>query len=201
MALKLITAPAAEPVTIPEAKDHLRVDGSSDDVYIASLITLARKVVEQESLHCLITQTWDLFLNAFPGSSQIMLPLPPLQSVISVNYTPDGGSETEFAVANYIVDTNSNPGRIYLKTTTGGGTGSWPSNVLVPINGVRIRFVCGFGAATANVDPRAIQAMYLLIGHYYENREAVFMGRTSPADLPMGVTALCWDLRASVMGF
>jgi hypothetical protein len=51
------------------------------------------------------------------------------------------------------------------------------------------------------VDVRAIQAMKLLIGHYYENREAVFMGRTNPSLLPMGVQYLCWDLRASVKEF
>jgi hypothetical protein len=72
---------------------------------------------------------------------------------------------------------------------------------LIGVNGVRIRFVCGFGLTAATVDPRAILAMKLLLGHYYENREAVFMGRTNPTLLPQGVDALCWDLRASVKEF
>jgi len=201
MALKMITAPAFEPVNLTEAKLHLRVDHTSDDAVITQLIQTARVDVETLCLHKLINQTWDYFLNGFPGGSIIEMPYPPLSSVTGVYYTPDGGAETQFAAANYTVDTNNEPGMIYLKTTTGGGQGYWPGNVLIPYNGMRIRFICGYGAGASAVDVRAIQAMKLLIGHYYENREAVFMGRTNPTLLPQGVYDLCWDLRASVKEF
>jgi uncharacterized phiE125 gp8 family phage protein len=201
MALKIYSAPAVEPVSLGEAKLHLRVDGSDDDALILDLIKTARVDVETISLHKLITQTWDYYLDGFPGESVIELPYPPLQSVTGVYYTPDGGTETTFASTHYTVDIYNEPGRIYLTTTTGGGQGYWPTNTLIPYNGVRIRFVCGYGAGASAVDVRAIQAMKLLLGHYYENREAVFMGRTTPSLLPMGVQNLCWDLRASVKEF
>lgn len=196
MALKLITAPAVEPITLAQAKIHLRVDTSDENDYITSLIKVARAKVEQESLHSLITQTWDLYLDRFPASS-FALPNPPLQSVTGIYYAPLAtGVEVEYSADNYYVDEISKPGWVVLASTA-----SWPADELVPVNGVRIRFVCGFGDAATNVDPRAIQAMYLLIGHYYENREAVFMGRTTPEVLPEGVDRLLDDLRASVMEF
>ena len=196
MALKIYSAPASEPVTLSEAKLHLRVDGNEDDTLIQGLIQTARVDVETISLHKLITQTWDLYLDGFPGSSGLALPYPPLQSVSGIYYTPYGGTETQFSAANYYVDAISVPGWVVLDAAA-----SWPSNILIGVNGVRIRFVCGFGLTSATVDPRAILAMKLLIGHYYENREAVFMGRTNPTLLPQGVDALCWDLRASVKEF
>lgn len=201
MALKIYAAPAVEPVNLTEAKLHLRVDTEDDDAVIMQLIQTARVDVETISLHKLITQTWDYYLDGFPGCSVIEMPYPPLQSVTAIYYYPDGSTEQTFAAANYTVDAVSEPGKIYLKTPTGGGSGSWPADALIPYNGVKIRFVCGYGLGAANVDPRAIQAMKLLIGHYYENREAVFMGRTNPTLLPQGVYDLCWDLRASVKEF
>lgn len=201
MALKLITAPAVEPVSRTEAKLHLRVDITDDDTLIDGLIKTSRVDIETLTLHKLITQTWDLFLDGFPGGTVLELPYPPLQSVTGVYYTPDGGSEQTLATTHYMVDIYSEPGRIYLKSAGQGGQGYWPGNSLIPYNGVRVRFVCGYGDASTAVDVRAIQAMKLLIGHYYENREAVFMGRTNPVLLPRGVNDLCWDLRASVKEF
>ncbi len=199
---KLITAPAIEPVSLSEAKLQVRVDIADDDSLIMSQLKAASKMVEQLSLHAMITQTWDYFLDGFPGGYEIRLPHPPLQSVTGVYYTPDGGTEQTFAVANYIVDANSKPGRVYLKTTTGGGTGSWPSDILIPINGVRIRFVCGFGDNADDVDERLVQAVKLLVGHYYENREAVLVAQGySAIPIPMGVENLCADLRMEVRRF
>ncbi len=195
MALKLYAGPASEPVSLPEAKLHLRVETSDDDDLIRGLIVTARTNIETLSLHQLITQTWDWVMDAFPGASVIELPLAPLQSVTGIYYTPYGGSELTFAATNYLVDTYSIPGRIVLKRDK-----SWPGDDLVDANGVKIRFVAGFGEAAA-VDIRAVQAMKLLIGHYYENREAVFMGRTTPDLLPQGVTALCYDLRMRMKRF
>ena len=180
-----------------EAKLHLRVDGNEDDTLIQGLIQTARADVETISLHKLITQTWDLYLDGFPGRSSIVIPHPPLQSVTGVYYTPSiTAVEANYSSANYYVDAISVPGWIVLVSTA-----SWPSDELIGVNGVRIRFVCGQGSAASDVDARAIQAMKLLIGHYYENREAVFMGRTNPTLLPMGVNNRCWDMRASVKEF
>lgn len=182
--LILTTAPAVEPVSLEEAKLHLRLDITADDTLVYSLIQAAREKCEEYTWRALITQTWDLFLDGFP-SNAIKLPNPPLQSVTGVYYTPDGGAEQTVTSTDYIVDTRGEPGRIILATGK-----SWPGNSLTPTNGVRVRFVCGYGAAGANVPQKLRQGMLLLIGHLYENREAVFMGRTAPVMLPFGVQML-----------
>jgi hypothetical protein len=80
MALKNKTAPAAEPVTLQQAKDHLRIDSSDEDLYIESVIKAARRHAEQvKAWRSFITQTWEIWLDAWPGKDSIDLPMPPVQ--------------------------------------------------------------------------------------------------------------------------
>lgn len=190
MTLKLITAPATEPVTASEAKSHLRVDTTADDTLIGTLITAARQHVENHLRRALITQTWELVMDAFPAGDVIRLPRPPLVSVTSIKYTDVAGSESTFSSAAYVVDTDSTKGRVVLKS---GET--WPSDTLAAANGVRVRYVAGYGEASAV--PRPIrQAILLLIGTLYENRESVLVAQgVTVAQLPFGVEALLMPYR------
>lgn len=185
MALKLITAPAAEPVSASEAKSHLRVDTTADDTYIGTLITVARQNVESHLRRSLINQTWEVVLDAFPAGV-IRLPKPPLASVTSIKYTDDEGNESTYSSANYVVDTDTEPGRVVLKS---GQT--WPAVTLAAANGVRVRYVAGYGAAGSNVPQAIRQAILLVIGSLYENREDVLVAQgVSIGVLPFGVVAL-----------
>lgn len=189
--IKLITAPTVEPITLTEAKDHCRVDGTDDDTLITSLIVAAREYVEGYQNRALITQTWELVLDAWPDGDSIELPLPPLQSVTSLKYKDSAGAETAWAATNYIVDTDSYLGRLVLADDI-----SWPSDELYPAGGIRIRFVAGYPPTgsgesidyDANVPQKIKQAMLLLVGHWYENREAVAAG--SMTEIPLAVNAL-----------
>lgn len=197
MSLALVTAPAAEPLTRTEAKTHLRVDTSftADDTLIDALITTARQHVENHTRRALVTQTWDLFLDGFPSSNEICVPLPALQSVTSLKYTDSAGAVTTWSTANYIVDTAHAPGRIVPAYGV-----YWPVFTPSPSNPVAVRFVAGYGAAAAV--PEAIKAaLKLLIGHWYENREAVtgISNSTALAPVPLAVEALLAPYR--VWGF
>lgn len=187
MPLKIYSAPAAEPISASEAKLHLRVDHSTEDTYIGVLITAARETVETITRRALISQTWDLFLDSFPA--QFVIPFAPLVSVTGVYYTPDGGTELTLASANYVVDIYNEPGKILLSSS-----GSWPTNTLIPANGVRVRFVCGYGAAGTNVPANLRQAMLLLIGDMYEHREGMTVGAVA-RELPRGINELLWPYR------
>jgi uncharacterized phiE125 gp8 family phage protein len=194
MNLVQITPPDKDPVTLQEAKVQLRVDHTADDSIIADLIKVATAMVEQESLHKLITQTWDLFMDTWP-SLPLELPYPPLQGITGIYYTPDGEAESTWDSSNYLVDTNSKPGRIALTTA-----GTLPSDALQALSAVRIRFTCGMGEALDDIDPRARQALLLALGHLYENRESIVIDRgITMAELPMGFHYLLADLRYQVI--
>ncbi|MBI9042921.1 MAG: phage head-tail connector protein [Anaerolineaceae bacterium] len=187
MALSLVTGASAEPITTAEAKLHLRVDHNTEDDYIDSLVKLARRHVELIGNLALITQTWDLMMDAWPGRV-FPMPLYPLASVVSIKWKDQDGSETTIDSSNYVVDTASRPGRVALVSDY-----SWPGDSLYPIGAIAMRFTTGFGLAV-DVPEKYKHAMLLLIAHYYENREAVHAGVGANVQmLPMGVTSLLAD--------
>jgi uncharacterized phiE125 gp8 family phage protein len=169
MSTKLITEPAVEPVSLEDMQEHLRVetDGTNpDDDVITTLISVAREFVERFSNRALITQTWELALDAFPDCDYIALPYPPLQSVTSVKYYDTDETESTFSSDDYQVDTYSEPGRIVLAYGE-----VWPSETLRTANGVIVRYIAGFGDAASDVQSRYKQAIKLVAAHLYENRE------------------------------
>jgi hypothetical protein len=84
MSLLLISGPAMEPVSLAEAKAHLRIDGSTEDTLVASLITSARVHIETTLSQSLITQQWALWLDEWPDGGEVKLPLTPVQEVVSI---------------------------------------------------------------------------------------------------------------------
>ena len=186
MALKLVSGPTEEPVSLDEAKIQCRVDISDDNALITSLITEARQMVEEMARRALITQTWRLSLDRWPACDYISLPLPPLQSVESLVYLDQEGNETTWDSSNYIADLDSEPGRLVL-----GYNKVWPSTTLYPVNPIQITFKAGYGDDAANVPELWKRAIKLMVGHWYENREAAISG-TILRDIPLGVQSLIW---------
>jgi uncharacterized phiE125 gp8 family phage protein len=188
MALRLITAPATEPLSVAEAKKHLNVTHSDDDEYISSLITAARMHIDGKDGilgRALVTQTWELVLDTFPDD--ILIPLPPLQSVAFVTYVDGDGVEQTLATDQYTVDNVSEPGWIVA------GPNGWPSTGDY-INAVTVRFTAGY-----EVVPEPIKrALRLMIGHFYENREDVVTG-VSVTKLPNASEMLLGPYRVYVL--
>lgn len=165
--LRVVTAPAQEPLTLAQAKEHLRVDIADDDVLIGSLIRATRELLESELGRAFITQTLDYALDAFPKSGPLLLPRGPIQSVTSVSYIDSAGATQVWGSSNYLVDLYSSPPRI-----TPAHAKTWPT-LQDRIAAVTVRFVAGYGLGPATVPGPIAHAMLLLIGHYYEHREQV----------------------------
>ena len=182
---KLKTAPVKKPVSLDEAKEHLRVDigWTDEDDYIEALIATATKIAESYLRRKLITQTWYQYLNFWPAGDSIILPFGNLQSVTSVEYTDTAGDDTEWSDTEYNVDIQSDPGRVVLEYGY-----SWPSASLHPQNPIVVEFVCGYGLSGSSVDERILQAIKIMISDMYENREDVIVGMTVTANL-RGATA------------
>jgi len=136
-----------------------------EDDDIESFITVARDIVEGHTGRRLITQTWNYYLDEWPCKDHIKIPYAPLVSVSSVKYTDCDGTEYTMSTDSYIVDTKSEPGRIVLQCD-----GSWPSVTPYPVNPINIEYVAGYGTST-NVPKTIKQAMKLIVGDLYENRE------------------------------
>lgn len=181
--LILGTAPTSEPVTTDEAKLHLRVDISDDDTLIANLIGAACQAFEEINGRSLFTTTWKLILDSWPSQPYIVLPRPPLASVTSIVYTDTAGTPTTWDAANYVVETLRTPGRVHLAEDV-----DWPSVSLRWASPITITYVAGWSAVEA-IPQRYKQAILLLIGHWYENRESVVVG-TTVGKLPLAFESL-----------
>ena len=173
------------PISIQDGKAQCRVDTDEDDLLISDYIGTATSRCELAARRTFITTTYDAYFDRWPPYS-FEFPLPPLQSVTGFYYTDDDGVETEWAATNYIVDTSSTPGRLRFKRTA-----VMPSVSLQEINGVRIRFVAGYGGDPSDVPNIYKQAIKMLLGHYYENREALLVAQgLSLSELPLSVADL-----------
>lgn len=165
--LTRINAPAAEPITLAEAKAHIRVDTSTDDTLIAGYITTAREWVEDYIDRALITQRLVMRLDTFPA--EIELPRPPMvasgtaTAVIVTYVTGEAGGTATLSASSYRVDRESTPG--IIRTTYAG---SWPSH-LIDQNSVSVTWWAGYGSA-ADVPQRAKTAMLMCVHELYEKR-------------------------------
>jgi uncharacterized phiE125 gp8 family phage protein len=159
--LKLSTPPAEEPVSLQEARSHLRLE-SGEDEYLAGLIIAARRYCETFQSRAYVTQTWDLCLDAFPPS-RIKIPVPPLQSVTFIKYKDSDGVFQTLDPSTYLVDAFGEPGLICLAYGK-----SWPATYPEK-NSVQIRFVAGYGTA-ADVLQEIKQAILMKVADLYEHR-------------------------------
>lgn len=192
MALQLITPPAAEPVTLAEAKMHLRDVAGAEDALVTNWIVAARQHLDGKDGilgRALMPQTWELVMDAFP-CGRISVPLPPLQSVTSVSYYDTDGVLQVLPDTQYWVGLAREPGIIQHIHS------QWPQTKGRP-EAVRIRFVAGYADAAAV--PRALwAAMLLAIGDMYENRETGIIG-TIYANNP-AYDSLTFPYRVRLMG-
>lgn len=189
--LKIFSNPTEEPINLAEAKKHLKVepDVTEDDGLIRDLIPAARHYAEALLNYAMVTQEFQLFLDAFPCYYEahykvrffeaLELPRPPLQSVTHVKYTDGDGVVQTLDPLEYTVDTKSEPGRLipaYGKV--------WPSTRTVP-NAVEVQYKAGFGGA-GSVPEHWKQAILLILGQLYENRG------DAQVEIPAAANRLLW---------
>lgn len=199
MALKIITPPATEPISLEEMMNFSRIATDADVITMEAMITTARQEAEKITRRQLITATWELRLDRFPGGSQfgpryiqagppnelipgrgeadtIYLPMPPLQSVTTLKYLDSANVEQTLTEnTDYLVDTYSEPARI---TPAYGEV--WPT-IYPVIHAVRIRFVAGYGANDTDVPESIRQWIKVCAGNLYENRELDIVSNTTQA--------------------
>lgn len=166
MNFRLVERPRAEPVSLDEIRNYLRIDGNESDLLLESLITVARSYCENYQHRAYMTQTLELttsgYLFELPRSEE-------LQKIESIKINDAVIPEEWYTV--------------------------WPGLLaVVELNAltekpVIIRYVTGVDAAAA-VPAEVKQAICLLVSHWYENRIAVTTESAAPKELPFGVKTL-----------
>jgi uncharacterized phiE125 gp8 family phage protein len=181
-----VTAPAFEPLSLSEAKAHLRVDVADEDALITALISAARQYIEARTGRMLPQRNFVVELDGFPVNGEdIVLPFPPVTAVSALSYFDTlGATQTLSVGTGYRLGLGLHIPRIRLPVTQT----EWADTANVS-DAVSISLTGGYANAAA-VPEVAKQAMRLLIGHYYENREAVLSGGGGNA-IALAVDSLC----------
>lgn len=179
MPAHLLTPPAAEPLSLTEAKAFLRVEHSDDDTLIAALIAAARGHVEAFARCALIAQTWRLVLDRWPQSGRIRPRIGPLRALAAARLRDAADVATDIATNGFVVD-------------HAAGEIAAPPWTLPPPRrataGIELDIEVGFGAA-ADIPPMLVQALRMLVAHWYENRGLIAIGQ-SVAMMPASVNAM-----------
>lgn len=167
-----VTGEVVEPITLEDAKIHLRTilgDTTEDEAILKPIITAAREFAENVT-GCAFAQQE---LTAYPdGWETWQLPKPPVRSVERVTYRDENGVTRELPKESYSVDAVD--GKVYVTEA--------PKERLGMGNPIEVTYTAGYEKVPMTVR----QAMLLLIGHWYNNREAVAVG--SMASVEVGLT-------------
>ncbi len=175
MRLSVITPSTVEPLTLAEAKDHLRVNFTKEDGLISRLIKGSREAFQRDTPRQLLTGTLKGFLDSFPPRARIPIEIakPPLVSVDAVSYVDTSGVLQTWAASEYTVEAFLGPfaqrGVIYPKPQK-----EYPQTLRIT-NSVTIDFDAGYGAAANDVPSDIKDELLVWIGHRYNNRESVIV--------------------------
>jgi uncharacterized phiE125 gp8 family phage protein len=185
MTVRVITPPACEPLSLAEAKEHLRLDdslGSYQDALIGALITTCREYAENYTRRAFIQQTLEYSTDCF--SYELELPRPNLLSLESIKYVDLDGTLQTVDASLYQVDAARAPARVkpaYLQ--------SWPALVRSSdYNAVRVRYVAGYAPVGSPVDDAALRAgvpevvkqwMKIQLANYHMNPTDIITGTIS----------------------
>ena len=196
MSWQITVQPATEPITLVEAKSHLRVTFADEDTYINTLITSARKYCEAYCNRVFITQTWRQNENAWAYPIKLMVN--PVISLTSLKYIDTNEAQQTITdnTNNFQKDFNSDVAKIYS-----GLVEAFPA-IGISINPIEIITVCGYGAAS-DVPDDIKHAIKLMVSHLYENRDMVNVPLNSlSSDIPMpsAVPSLLNRYRINVFG-
>jgi uncharacterized phiE125 gp8 family phage protein len=161
MALILTTPPSGEPISLAEAKAHLRLYISDDDAYVSTLIIAARRAIESRYGINIMQQSWSLFSDTWPADGIFHLPLWPIVSVESLTSFADDDTPVVIDPAHYYLDQATRPPRLALRR----------GRIFAPpgrkINGLKLSFTTGFGG---QVPQEIKQAVLAVVADWYQNR-------------------------------
>ena len=175
-----LAGPAVEPVTLADAKAHLRLDTTDEDDLVEALILAARVTVERTTRLGLVEQTWRVRLADWPADRRVALPVAPVGEVASVRVRSAAGIETIVAPASYALDGAFDAPILRIGRAVAGPDG--------PPGGIEIDLVVGYGPDGAAVPAPLRLAVRRLVAQWFEHRGDD--AASAPAGLPGDVRTL-----------
>ena len=160
---KVVTPPAAEPVSVAELETHLRLGDSGEDTYLGVLIGAARRQCERFTQRAFVDTVFTEYLEDFPHLEHYLY-WGNVTSVSAVQYVAEG-SETLTTLASTYYDTDLNDSPALIRLADGA---TWPDVEDVP-DGVRITYTAGFGASGDVPDDIRV-AIMMVAADMYERR-------------------------------
>lgn len=192
MTLLRVTAPAETPITLAEAKAHLRVDGSAEDPQIQSLIDTAVALIDGDGSlgRAMVTQTWSKWVSQTPGV--VRIGMGPFIGLTAVDYYDADNVLQSATLADFEVRLDGDFVNIRPKSGK-----VWP-NAYIRDDSIKLTFTAGYGAA-ADVPENLKSAIKLLIGIWFgPGRDGVSEKKLT--DVPFGIDALIGKERVSWYG-
>jgi uncharacterized phiE125 gp8 family phage protein len=166
----------ASPLTLAAAKDYLRVDDDDEDALISGLIAAATDHVERFTGLILDRRTVSEGVTGFAGRIRTW----PIVSVEEVAYVDHQGLDQVLDTNSWRLNAATRPARL--------GTRSKPWPTVGRLNGtISITMIAGYSGT--DLPSGVMQALKMLVGHFYRNREAV-IASGSPVEVPMAVDML-----------
>ncbi|MCE3233043.1 MAG: hypothetical protein K0R98_1300 [Rickettsiaceae bacterium] len=153
--LELCVAPVAEPLTLSEAKDYLKVTGSGDDTLITNLIKSVRETAEKFMKISLINQSWKISYDQYTPS-EVKLLMGPVQTVTSVTAYDRGGEGAVISSDTYYL--SSGKQRLIF-------------DVNIVSQHIEIIYLCGYGVSSSYIPSPIKQGMLAHIAAIYDGRE------------------------------
>lgn len=168
------TPPAFYPLTLEEAKLHLRVDGTEDDTYIQALIIAGTGYVENATGVQMIDAVWDLTIDAVPTNGIIDLNHIPVTEIVSITYYDADNDPQTLATDDYNIIANG----VHITDAP---------TVYARDDAITIRYHAGYADDTC---PELLKVcLKMLVGEFYKTREESVTGTIISA-VPMGVDRL-----------
>lgn len=180
--IETVTAPVNSPVSLADAKTHLRVDGTADDALIQLYIDAATQMAQDYLKRALITQTLKMTFDGFTNMAHADLPLSgwitgakeyfdgsgdlielwraPIQSITTIDTIDVDNTSTTYSSAKYTLDANT--GRVFLNQNN-----TWPTE-LRDYAAVEVTYVAGYGDDPSDVPADIRMAILQHVSQMYE---------------------------------
>ena len=160
--VELVAGPLAEPLTCAQAKEFLRIDHNDEDALIDALITAARRWVEARTGRVLISQSWSFTRDEWPMGGILPSPLAPVRSVREARIRRDDG--VEVVLPEGVVRASKGGGGLLLVDLARAPQPAGREAISITVE-------AGYGGEAADVPADLVQAIRLMVAHFYEQRD------------------------------